>query len=75
MAKQDNPQPEVNESTESAEVRSDAAAQAGEGGNSASPAQSTAAPAKQPSPVTLAELKLILESALDGQWEAGSYLK
>ena len=52
-----------------------AAARSDEQGISTAPAQSAVAPAEQPSPVTLAELKLILESALDGEWEAGPYVK
>ena len=51
------------------------AARADEQGISTAPAQSTAAPSRQPRPVTLAELKLILESTLDCGWKAGAYLK
>jgi len=52
-----------------------AAVRSDDQGISAAPAQSAATPAKQPSPVTLAELKLILKYKLDGQWEAGTYLE
>jgi len=52
-----------------------AAARSDEQGISAAPAQLATASSKQPSPVTLAELKPFLEFALDGQWEAGPYVK
>lgn len=73
MAKQDNPQPEVNETPEPAEARPDAAAQAGEGQEHAEP---LAAPSQDDMVARLEEeLTLARDAVLRAQADAQNVMR